>query len=72
MKQIRQGKAIEVSGMSIIPVECVVINGDCNRQGLAISVEYAPIGIILDDGSKRWAIGIDGKSVDPDELISTD
>jgi len=69
MKKVRQGKAVEISGISIIPVECLVIDGDHHPQGLAISVEFIPIGIILDDGAKRWAIGMDGKAVDPDELI---
>ncbi len=71
MRQIRQGKAIEIPGLSIIPVECVVIDGLCHPHGIAISVEYTPIGIILDDGGKRWAIGIDGTPLDPDTLIKS-
>ncbi len=69
MKRIRRGKALEISGISILPVEQIVIAGDCCPHGIALSVEYMPIGIILEDGEKQWAIGIDGKSVDPEELI---
>jgi len=70
MRQLRQGKTIEISGLSIIPVECIVIDGDCHPHGIAIVVEQTPIGIILDDGSQRWAIGIDGKILDLDALTS--
>lgn len=70
MKRIRQGKVIEIAGVSIIPVERIVINGGCHPHGITISAECVPVGIILDDGEMRWAIGMDGKSIDPDELES--
>jgi hypothetical protein len=69
MRRVRLGKAVEVSGMSIVPVERVIVNGDCHPHGIAMSAELEPMGVIVDDGTKRWAIGIDGERIDIDELM---
>jgi hypothetical protein len=69
MRRVRLGKAVEVSGISIVPVERLVINGACHPRGIAISAEIEPMGIIVDDGTKRWAIGINGERLDIDELM---
>jgi hypothetical protein len=55
--------------MSIVPVERVTVNGDCHPRGIAISAEIEPIGIIVDDGTGRWAMGMDGERLDIEELM---
>jgi hypothetical protein len=69
MRRVRLGKAVEVSGVSIVPVERVIVNGDCHPHGITVSAEIEPVGIIVDDGTGRWAIGMDGERLDPEELM---
>jgi hypothetical protein len=69
MRRVRLGEAVEISGVSIVPVERVTINGDCHPRGIAVSAEIYPIGIIVEDGTRRWAMGMDGERIDPEELL---
>jgi len=65
MKQLRQGRAFEVGGVTITPIEQLVIDGDSLGCGITVSVDYTPLGIIIDNGNERWALGIDGEQIDP-------
>jgi len=68
VSKTRLGKKMIVGDFSISPIEYISITEYHYEFGLWVSVEFRPIGLLVETGGKQWILDIAEKITSHDEL----
>lgn len=66
MKEVRIGQPLSVNNVTIIPLEEITVSYKNNHGALMFYVSKKPLGVVIATPQKKWAIGIEGETIDPE------
>ena len=69
MDKIHFAEELQIGNYLVTVVNKITLNGHSNTRGMAVSIESQPLGILVQETDKQWAINVHGQRMTKDVLL---